>query len=1166
MRTDTVDDIAIEGNEQFSLTATLTSQGSAYLSSATATILDNDIAPTTDNVAVSGPEDAPSIAVTLTGGDVDGTVASFSLADLPENGTLYSDAGLTTLVATGSDYPASGNSLTLFFVPDGNWNGTTGFNYAAKDNSGIVDATPATATINVTPVNDAPLATDNSNSIVEDATLPASGNLLLDDDGAGVDSDPDGTDVLSVVQINGVTNAALDVSGAYGALNWGSDGSYQYLLDNGNATVQALAAGESLIDTFTYTLSDGQGGSDTATLTITINGITDGPPRIIIPDNDPAGAGDEIVAEAGLLDVADTSELVSSSFTVSAEAGLQSVSIAGQSFSSAELAATSTTPVTIATPLGQLEINGFDSGTGTLSYTYTLGSVQDHSGGEIIEQLAVVVTDLANVSSSDNLDIRVIDDEPVGRDISESLLVSPEALTYNILVVLDRSGSMAWDANGNQPGDAGFDPSTVRIDIARQALGAMFDQYDALGNVNIRIVDFSTDVNQTGWFVDNKYSAMDYVNDLSPNGGTRYNTALNGVMDGYITPPAADKTVFYFISDGEPNAGYEVGSALESEWETFVTNSADIAFGIGIGDVGLDSLQPIAYPDNADGSSDFAIMVDSVADLEMTLVNTVEGSTISGTVTSGSLMSDRGFIFGADGGYVDSITVDGTTYSYDPATSPSSLLTLTTALGASLEFDFATGQYTYSIAYDSSLLGQQEVFAVTAVDGDGDAASLNLIANLSYDVGLDANRDIVLTNITDGDPIEISADALLHNDNLGAGAQLTAAGNAVGGSLSGTDPVVFDPTGSLNGSAGFGAVASIITEPGADGEGTPLNNSMATAVDLSDRSLFGLPDAGMRSYTTYDDLPAAAYYGTLDNDGNSGNGQDQDWLKVKLFGSERLFFDVDDAGNVNVDLFVYDDQGNLLHSDTQDDPYSWFTAPEEGEYFVRLQSHSPTDDGDYKLFMSIDSSAADLPSASFDYTIESGTLQDTAAVNFSAVDGNLLSGGANDEILISGAGSDTLSGGGGKDVLLGNAGNDSLSGGSGNDLLVGGAGNDILNGDEGRDIFSWQAGDQGDSTTPASDQVILFETGSNGDTLDLSELLQNEESNPLTDYLQFDRGDFDADGNADDTKISVDHDGGPSFQATQEIILNDVDLTAGGTLSQQDIINDLINNKNLETD
>jgi VCBS repeat-containing protein len=41
--------------------------------------------------------------------------------------------------------------------------------------------------------------------------------------------------------------------------------------------VQALAAGQSLTETFAYTISDGQGGTATSTLTVTINGVNDAP-------------------------------------------------------------------------------------------------------------------------------------------------------------------------------------------------------------------------------------------------------------------------------------------------------------------------------------------------------------------------------------------------------------------------------------------------------------------------------------------------------------------------------------------------------------------------------------------------------------------------------------------------------------------------------------------------------------------------------------------------------------------------------------------------------------------------------------------------------------------------------------------------------------------------
>ena len=45
--------------------------------------------------SANGLEDAASIAITLSGSDVDGTVDRFRLSTLPANGTLYTDAGLT---------------------------------------------------------------------------------------------------------------------------------------------------------------------------------------------------------------------------------------------------------------------------------------------------------------------------------------------------------------------------------------------------------------------------------------------------------------------------------------------------------------------------------------------------------------------------------------------------------------------------------------------------------------------------------------------------------------------------------------------------------------------------------------------------------------------------------------------------------------------------------------------------------------------------------------------------------------------------------------------------------------------------------------------------------------------------------------------------------------
>ncbi|TGT32073.1 VCBS domain-containing protein, partial [Mesorhizobium sp. M8A.F.Ca.ET.165.01.1.1] len=75
----------------------------------------------------------------------------------------------------------------------------------------------------------------------------------------------------SVSAVNGSAgNVGNDLVGTYGTLHLNSDGSYSYTLDNGLASVQALAEGASVTDVFTYTNADNHGGSSSSSLTVTI--------------------------------------------------------------------------------------------------------------------------------------------------------------------------------------------------------------------------------------------------------------------------------------------------------------------------------------------------------------------------------------------------------------------------------------------------------------------------------------------------------------------------------------------------------------------------------------------------------------------------------------------------------------------------------------------------------------------------------------------------------------------------------------------------------------------------------------------------------------------------------------------------------------------------------
>jgi VCBS repeat-containing protein len=89
--------------------------------------------------------------------------------------------------------------------------------------------------------------------------LSDTGNMLTDNDGAGVDSDIDVGDVLTVASVDGVAAATGSVAGTYGSLTFADDGSYTYNLTNSDPAVQALGAGETLTETFDYVVSDGNG-------------------------------------------------------------------------------------------------------------------------------------------------------------------------------------------------------------------------------------------------------------------------------------------------------------------------------------------------------------------------------------------------------------------------------------------------------------------------------------------------------------------------------------------------------------------------------------------------------------------------------------------------------------------------------------------------------------------------------------------------------------------------------------------------------------------------------------------------------------------------------------------------------------------------------------------
>jgi len=94
------------------------------------------------------------------------------------------------------------------------------------------------------------------------------------------------------------------VTGQYGSLKIGADGSYNYAIsDQNNAAIQALrTTANTLTDTFTYTVTDSTGLKSSTTLTITIQGANDAP----VANNDYNVAKESLLTDGTEYTVADS--------------------------------------------------------------------------------------------------------------------------------------------------------------------------------------------------------------------------------------------------------------------------------------------------------------------------------------------------------------------------------------------------------------------------------------------------------------------------------------------------------------------------------------------------------------------------------------------------------------------------------------------------------------------------------------------------------------------------------------------------------------------------------------------------------------------------------------------------------------------------------------------
>ncbi|AZN37284.1 retention module-containing protein [Iodobacter ciconiae] len=1123
--------------------------------------------PSTGTYSHKVPEDTV-VTGKVVGSDVDGDTLSYVQATGPVHGTVSIDMNTGAYVYTpGKDYV--GNDSFTVTVSDGQ--GGTAL---------------ATVKIELTPVNDLPVLVADVKNTLENH--PVSGNVLSND------SDPDGALHVTTFTVAGVTVNAGQTANIVGV------GTFS-IAANGDYIFTPVVNYHGVVPLVTYNVADPLGGTGSSTLTLS---ITPNQPPIV-------GNARATVSEEGLLGgITDGA----GSPTDTTNSTVSSGTIAISDPDSPSLTTTLIAPTDVLSSGGQALVW---SGSGTQNlvakvgsttiatvhidnsgqYSVTLSGPIDHPVNSVEDvksfNVGVQVSD-GRLNSTGTLTVNVEDDAPVGQ--SKTVNVQIPNVDSNLILTIDVSGSMA------EP--SGISGKT-RLQVTKEAITKLIDDYDALGDVKVMMVTFSSSATtqQSGgqiWMSAGEAKAI--LANLVANGGTNYDVAVGQVMTNYdkVGKIAGAQNIGYFFSDGEPSTpavGLDAAETLT--WTNFL-NSKDInslALGLGSG-VAATHLNPVAYNGTSTGSEANAIIVTDLAQLPPILRDTIVVPN-SGDLTGG-VISGASSGFGADGGRMNDITVDGVKYTFNVATNSivttalaskftfdavTHQLKVNTALGGQFAIDMDDGKYAYTPPI-TKVSGSSENIGFTLIDNDGDLDTSNsrLTINIvppaqGSTIQLAASTTAIADNTRGlhGEFFGYNYDA---DKSTGITYNLQSQDNIVGNLDN-----ISDITAVINGRQGSKIV----------GTGVEASASASDATFVADHVKYGVAPAVTGNLGTNNAVVA----GTAITSGNLYN----------FLGANNVVSDT--AGLAATSTF-----GNTTDSIIRMVGGAYFAA---GTYDIRVVA----DDGfriaiDGKSVFEHDANQSPSSRVQTGVVISEGMHNlevlyweqgGNAVLNVEfkpsgAADSAYVTLGIEDMALFHGtqvpvltelqdiiedpnnnghylvrsgqevtgsSQSDTITGSAGRDIIHGGAGNDVINAGAGADRIDGGAGSDTLTGGLGADTFHWTLADKGAVGVPAIDKVTDFSTVSynaGGDRLDLRDLLQGENHNVgtgnLTQYLHFEKS-------GADTIIHVSSAGAYTglFNAgadDQQVILSGIDLTSNGSLADTAIIQDLLNKGKLITD
>jgi hypothetical protein len=394
----------------------------------------------TVNVTVTNVNDNP------TANDDSATVAEDSGANtinVLANDSFAPDTGETltiTAVTQGANgsVAITGGGTTVSYTPNANFFGSDSFTYTISDGNGGSDT--ATVNITVTNVNDNPTANDDSATVAEDSGANAI-NVLANDSFA-----PDTGETLTITAATNGANGSVAITGGGTGLTYTPNANY---------------FGP---DSFTYTISDGNGGSDTATVSITVTNVNDDPT-----------ANDD-------------------SATVAEDSGANAINVLANDSFAPDTGETLTITAKTNGANGTVAITGGGTGVtytpnanffGTDTFTYT---ISDGNGGSDTATVTVTVTnvndppdavnDAATVAEDSGANaINVLANDSFAPDAGETLTITAVTQGTNGSVAITGGGTgLTYTPNANyfgsdsftytiSDGNGGTDTATVSITV-----------------------------------------------------------------------------------------------------------------------------------------------------------------------------------------------------------------------------------------------------------------------------------------------------------------------------------------------------------------------------------------------------------------------------------------------------------------------------------------------------------------------------------------------------------------------------------------------------------------------------------------------------------------------------------------------------------------------------